>query len=202
MWLRDNALSIVTISIFLLCWLGQSITGSSVYNDEARLHGQRQLDYATYLASPHFWEATAENWESEFLQLSAMVVLTIFLTQKGSAESKKKLDIPDKRPRRPFGKWLYENSLGIVLFSIFVACFAAHAVSSYYQNKAEQIAHGEAPAPPAKYMVSSQLWFESFQNWQSEFLAVGSLTILTIFLRQQGSAESKEVNANNEETGK
>lgn len=201
-WLRDNALSIVTISIFLLSWLGQSITGNFVYNDDAKLHGQRQLNYFEYLTSAHFWEATSENWESEFLQLSAMVVLTIFLRQKGSAESKKRLKLPNERPRRPLGRWLYENSLGLALFTIFVACFTAHVVSSYYHNKAEQIAQGEAPTSPAEFIVSSQLWFESFQNWQSEFLAVASLTMLTIFLRQKGSAESKEVNASNEETGK
>jgi hypothetical protein len=203
-WWHNNSLSVVVLVIFLLSWVGQSIAGNLVYNDQAKEHHQPQLNYIQYLGSSHFWEATAENWESEFLQLSAMVVLTIFLKQKGSAESNDEEALKDTPPimrKHPVTRWLYENSLGLALFFIFLGCFAGHAYSSCLENNAEAVAHGEPEESFSEFLLSPELWFESFQNWQSEFLAVGSLTVLSIFLRQKGSAESKDMDQPDDATG-
>jgi hypothetical protein len=204
--IKDNALSIVTVTIFLLCWIGQSVAGNFVYNDEAKSHGEPTLNYVQYVASPHFWSATAENWESEFLQLSAMVLLTIFLKQKGSAESKSEKDFHEDSPpvvrKNKVLRVLYENSLGIALFLLFLGSFSGHVASSYFENSAEQQNHGQGKMEFAQFVRSPQLWFESLQNWQSEFLAVSTLAILSIWLRQKGSAESKNMEEGDSETGK
>lgn len=198
-FLHDNALSIVTISAFVFCWIGQSVTGWLMNNDDLASTGQHALTYAQYLASPHFFEATFENWESEFLQLSMMVVLTIFLRQKGSPESKDDEDetAPPQRghrflTHRGLTHPIYDNSLSIVLVAIFLFCFGGHAISSYFEHNAEHRQHHEPTESFGQVVTSAGFWFESFQNWQSEFLAVAALTLLSIKLRQKGSPESKD----------
>lgn len=218
--LRNNGLSIAFIGMFLVAWLaGQTIAGLNVYNEDQRDHGQSEISLSQYLTTYHFGEATAENWESEFLQMFMFVVLTSFLFQKGSAESKdpdKKEDV-DKDPEHegitkdaPWpvrkGGWalkLYKYSLSLALLIIFLICFALHAVSGAGAYNEEQQAHGNAEQVTAlQYVTKSQFWFESFQNWQSEFLSVGAMVVLSIFLRHKGSPESKPVDAPHNETGK
>ena len=208
-WLKQNGLSIVTVSIFILCWIGQSIAGFHVYNDEARLHKSKSLSYPAYLASPAFWEATTENWESEYLQLAAMVLLTVYLRQKGSAQSKPinpnskdEIDFHHEKNTHNLRTLIYQNSLGLTLLALFFLCFAGHASSSFEENNDDRREHGQSALTFTQYLQSPQLWFESLQNWQSEFLAVSSLTLLSIALRQKGSAESKEPNAPDSKTGK
>ena len=215
----DNGLSIVLFVLFALTLVGQSFTGLSEYNDDQREHGQPTVGYAKYLASGHFIEATFENWESEFLQMAAFVVLTAFLYQKGSSESKDPdrieevdtrllpEDIPDDAPwpvRR--GGWvlkLYENSLSIAFLVLFILSLALHAVGGVEEYNQDQFEHGAAGQQLSAlgYMATSRFWFESFQNWQSEFLSVGVLIVLSIFLRERGSPQSKPVHAPHAETG-
>jgi hypothetical protein len=216
-FLRDNSLSLVMFGTFLLLWLAQSITGHLVANADDREHHQPTQSYGEYLGSGHFVEATAENWESEFLQMAAYVFLTAFLIQKGSPESRppegdEQLDADPQEARSnpdapgPVRRGglvlkLYENSLSLALFGVFLFCFVAHALGGTAEFNNEQTAHGEPTVSVLGFVTSSQFWFQSFQNWQSEFLAVGSLAVLGIFLRQRGSPESKPVAAPHAHTG-
>ena len=176
---------------------------------QAAALGLRRPTRHAYLASGSFLSALFENWESEFLQMSAYVVLTAMLFQRGSSESRD----PDAgtRPgdeltsevvrRRPVLSWLYSYSLGLTLGALFVASFALHSVASLRAANADAILHGMTPLPMLDYLAGSELWFESFQNWQSEFLSTAVLVVLSIFLRHKGSPESKPVAAPNEKTG-
>jgi len=215
--LRDNGLSIAMFGLFALFLLGQSIAGHRTYNEEQRSHDDPTVDYGAYLRTPHFAEAVFENWESEFLQMGAYVMLTVFLFQKGSSESKDPdgEEAVDADPRETRGNpdapwpvrrgglplWLYERSLGPTMLLLFALSFIGHAAGGAREYSAEQTAHGESGVSTAAYLRTAQFWFESFQNWQSEFLAVGTLIVLSIVLRQRGSPESKPVAASYGETG-
>ena len=217
MW-RNHGLSIVLVSLFALTTAGQAVTGWLEHNESEQQHGGQPVAFSTYLASGHFWEATGENWESEFLQMSAFVLLTTFLYQKGSAESKRigvieqiDLDARDfaDHPEVPWpvkkGGWvlrLYENSLGLSFAVLFLVSLVIHAVGGLIEYNNDQVSHGQSVVSLAEYIASSRFWFESFQNWQSEFLSLACMVIGTIFLRQRGSAESKPVFASHSETGR
>jgi Domain of unknown function (DUF6766) len=171
------------------------------------------VSFVGYVTSGHFVEATFENWESEFLQMGAYVVLTALLVQRGSSESrspsarKSPEEATDRRRgrgRADSGGWrlaLYEHSLGIAFGVLFAASFALHALGGAKEFSAEQVAHGGHPVGVLTFMTTSEFWFQSFQNWQSEFFAVGTLVVLTIFLRERGSPESKPVSAPSDRTG-
>jgi hypothetical protein len=215
---RENGLSIVLVFLFLVFWAGHSVAGHREYNAEQREHGEPQTTYTAYLGSSHFWESTAENWESEFLQIFSYVFLTVFLFQKGSAESKKpdepepvdrdpresgmKADAPWPVRRGGFLLKLYEYSLSLAFLLIFLVSITLHALAGSADYNQEQRAHGELSAlSPLQYAGTSRFWFESFQNWQSEFLAIAAVVVFSIFLRQRGSPESKPVDSPHDETG-
>jgi hypothetical protein len=215
--LRDNGLSLVMFGLFALFLFAQSVTGFSVYNDDQREHGEETISYPEYLRTGHFIEATFENWESEYLQMAAYVLFTVFLVQRGSSESKDpdKDEAVDEDPQqardRPDAPWavrhggpvlkLYEHSLALALFLLFLISFALHAIGGAQEYSQEQLAHGGHAVSTWEFLHTSEFWFQSFQNWQSEFLAVFSLVALSIFLRQRGSPESKPVAAAHSETG-
>ncbi len=215
-WLRNNGLSLVLLALFLLCWFGQSLAGYREHNHDLMDDGQPAVSYTGYLRTPHFLEATAENWESEFVQMAFYVLLTVKLFQKGSAESKnpdgeeEEVD-REPNPARPGapapvrrGGWmltLYANSLSLALLTMFSISFIAHATGGAGVYNEEMVHKGLAPLSAFAYMTTSRFWFESLQNWQSEFLAVLSIVVLTIHLRQHGSPESKPVDAGHHETG-
>ena len=215
--LRNNSLSLVMFGLFTVFLLCMSLAGQREYNQDQTDHGESTVTYAGYVTSGHFVEAVFENWESEFLQMGAFVLLTVWLRQKGSPESKTvdgEEDV-DEEPRTQADRddapwlvrtggvrlWLYERSLGIALFGLFFLSFAVHALGGAREFSAEQEAHGGSPVGVFSYVRTSQFWFESFQNWQSEFLAVGALVVLSIYLRQRGSPESKPVAAPHAVTG-
>jgi hypothetical protein len=208
--LRDNGLLLACLALFLVFFIGMIVSGTSTYNQQQQEHGSTEhISVAQYLTTGDFVEATFENWESEFLQMGMYVVLTAFLFQKGSSESKPiDEDAPqDQDPRQakhdPAAPWpvrrggvilvLYEHSLGIAFFVLFFASLALHAVGGRAAFNEEQIEHGQATVSVWQYLTTSQFWFESMQNWQSEFVAVAAIVGLSIFLRQRGSAESKPV---------
>ncbi len=215
--IRDNSLTLAMMALFLVFLVGQSATGYRTYNQENREHGESSIDFQRYLRTGHFVEATFENWESEYLQMGFYVLLTAFLLQRGSAESKDpdKVEPVDADPRRsrnrPDAPWvvrrggwllkLYENSLTIALFLLFLGSFVLHAMGGAREYSADQVAHGGSPVSTMHFLGTAQFWFQSFQNWQSEFLAVATLAVLSIFLRQRGSPESKPVASPNGETG-
>jgi len=216
-FVRDQGLAIAMFGIFALTFVGLMLTGWNNYNHDQEDHGQASASLVEYLGTPNFGEAVFENWESEFLQMGAYVLLTAFLFSRGSSESKDPdAENPaDSDPRQADKRedvaWpvraggialvLYENSLTIALFAVFFASFALHAVTGAGEYSQEQIAHGGHAVSVLAYLATSRFWFESFQNWQSEFLAVGSLIIFSIVLRQRGSPESKPVAASHAQTG-
>ncbi len=214
---RNNGLSIVLFGFFLILIAGQSFVGHREHNNDQQEHGQPTIGYVEYLGTTHFLEATMENWESEFLQMFIFIILTAFLYQKGSAESKdpdgdEEVDRdPAKSRHKKDAPWpvrkggfilkLYENSLSLAFMIIFLLSFFLHAVGGKGEYNQEQLLHGGQPVTLVGYMETSRFWFESLQNWQSEFLAIGLMVVLTIWLRQKGSPESKPVDAPHSQTG-
>jgi hypothetical protein len=185
--LRDNGLSLVMLGIFLVLLVLQSIAGWRANNSEQAEHGQPAESYLSYVTSGHFAEAVFENWESEFLQMGAYVAFTAFLIQRGSPESKKpKGDPADEDPREkvddPNAPWpvrrgglvltLYEHSLSAALLLLFVVSFVGHLLGGHAEFNDEQMIHGQPAVSLWSFATSSEFWFQSFQNWQSEFLAV------------------------------
>ena len=216
-FLRDNGLSLVMLGLFALFLIAQSVTGFAVYNDDQREHGEETISYPEYLGSGHFIEATFENWESEYLQMGAYVLFTAYLFQRGSSESKDpdKEEPVDEDPRQAQDRsdvpWpvrhggpvlkVYEHSLAIAFVLLFLVSLYLHALGGAREYSEEQLAHGGQAVSTWEFLHTNEFWFQSFQNWQSEFLAVFSIVALTIFLRQRGSPESKPVAAAHSETG-
>ncbi len=214
-FIYQNSLSIVFLLLFGGAMIGQTIFGFDEYNKELLENGGQVISMPDYLTTGHFFEATFENWESEFLQMALFVWLTIFLKQKGSSESKG-FDGPEDVDREPSSKrknvpwpvkrggfWLklYQNSLTISLFLLFIISFVLHLYGSLKDENTMNILEGKPTVTLSAYLVQTRFWFESFQNWQSEFLSVFAIVILSVFLRQKGSPQSKPVDAPNSETG-
>lgn len=201
--------------LFVVSLGGQIATGLAQYNKERQEEGEPPVEWNAYLHSGHFLQATFENWESEFLQMAFFVVLTIWLYQKGSSESKEfeegeEVD-REPSPRREGAPWpvrkggwilqLYKHSLTIALLLLFVGSFVMHLYGSWKDENEQLAGKGLPPVSIQQHLGGARFWFESFQNWQSEFLSVFAIVVLSIFLRQIGSPQSKPVDAPNEETG-
>ncbi|MEO6126575.1 MAG: DUF6766 family protein, partial [Ilumatobacteraceae bacterium] len=201
-FLKRNGLGLFVIGVFLAIWLGgQTTAGLRTFNSERRQDGQSEISFAAYLTTSHFGEATFENWESEFLQMGMYVIATVKLRQRGSAESKP-FDEPVPQdedpahhaadpdapwPVRRQGVWLalYKNSLSIAFLVLFIASFVLHAWTGSRSYNSEQAGAGSSDRVTMwSFFGRSQFWFESLQNWQSEFLAVAAIVLLSIFLRQ------------------
>ena len=216
-WVRDRGLLLANLLLFVVFIGGMILTGVRVYNDEQAEHGGEPVSLLGYLGTGDFAEATFENWESEFLQMGSYVLLTAYLFQRGSSESKP-IDEPapqDEDPRvhadDPDAPWpvkrggwvlkVYQNSLAALFFLFFLGSWLLHAAGGAGAYSDEEVAHGGEPVSMAEFITTSQFWFESFQNWQSEFLAVAAIVGFSVYLRQRRSAESKPVAAPHAETG-
>jgi len=215
-FVRENALSIVATLLFGGALVGQALTGHAHAAAEAAKAGAPVLSLLAYARSGAFMEAVFENWESEFLQMGLFVLLTKYLRQKGSSESKpldEKSEV-DEDPRKkrgdPRAPWpvrrggvvlaIYQRSLFLALMALFVVSFFLHAAGGVREHNASR-RPGETPTTMLHYLGTSKFWFESFQNWQSEFLSVAALVLLSIVLRERGSPQSKPVAAPHEATG-
>ena len=215
-FLYENGLTLVLMALFLLTILGQTLTGWVEHNKDKETHHEPTVSLTQYFTTGHFWEATAENWESEFLQMAMFVLLTVCLRQKGSPESKplddeeEQDDEDEKRaaarapwPVRKGGValWLYSHSLSVAFALLFLLSIAVHAWGGAKVYSEEQAAHGEQGASAVQYVATSRFWFESLQNWQSEFLSLAAMVYLAVYLRERGSAESKPVATPHDERG-
>jgi len=213
--LKNNGLSLVFFLLFLFSLAGQTIMGLQQHNKETQEIGGQAIGLQEYLTSGHFLQSTFENWESEFLQMALFVWFSIYLYQKGSAESKdpdlketvdeepnpKKKDAP--WPVKKGGIWLavYQHSLCYALGFLFAFSFVLHLYGSLKGYNEEQSLKGKPLESATAYLCNSRFWFESFQNWESEFLSIFAIIVLSVFLRAKGSAQSKPVDSPDSETG-
>ena len=215
----ENGLSLVFLGLFLASLVGQSFAGWFEFNNHQSAHDEPSLSYLRYIGSSDFGAHMLENWQSEWLQFWVFAIATVWLIQKGSNESKKPEDagLEDDKTQRvgrfagnDSPRWarvkdwryhLYANSFVIVMGVIFLSTWIAQSWASWTVFNDEQVTHDEEPVSWGRYLVSSDFWERSLQNWQSEFLAVGTMVVLTIYLRQRGSPESKPVGAPHDETG-
>jgi hypothetical protein len=213
-WLYKNGLSVVLAIFMLLSLCGQTYNGFIEHNNELVELGGAAINFGEYLVSGHFLQATFENWESEFLQMWIYVVLTVYLRQIGSSESKKlngleevdRVPIPHEKAPWPVKQGgiilkIYERSLSLFFLLLFLFSFGLHFKGSLADQNEHEYLLGKHISSASEYILSARFWFESFQNWQSEFLSVLSIVVLSIFLRQKGSPESKPVDAPLYETG-
>ena len=217
--LKNNGLSLFFGAIFLLAILGQAITGQAVFNEEQLAAGLDEISFTQYLTSSSFAVDVSENWQSEYLQFLLYIIATIWLVQKGSPESKE-LDKPviesdedqlvgehanDKSPAwaraRGWRLTLFSNSLAATMGLIFVLSWLVQSVTGQAAYNEDQLRNFQEPVPWLEYVSSPDFWNRTLQNWQSEFLAVGSMVVLSIYLRQRGSPESKPVGSAHDDTG-
>jgi membrane protein implicated in regulation of membrane protease activity len=216
--LRNNSLTLVFTVLFLGALLGQSVAGWKVFNEEQLAHDSPTISYARYLVTSHFGEAVIENWQSEYLQFTCFILATVWLVQRGSNESKKPEDAGLESDAKQLigahaqqnspawaklGDWrtaIYSNSLLIVMGLLFLGSWFAQSVTAWTEYNSEQREHDESGVSWAGYLARADFWEKTLQNWQSEFLAVATMAIFTVYLRQRGSPESKPVGAPHDQT--
>jgi hypothetical protein len=219
LWLRSSSLSVFFFVLFAVAVVGQSVAGHASFNEEQKAHEEPTVSYGRYLLSSDFGEAVMENWQSEYLQFTLFILATIWLVQRGSNESKPPQDAGQESeakqligkhaqrnspPWAKAGGWrtrLYSNSLLLLMLAIFVGSWFAQSVTGWTHYNEDQRAHGEPVVSWAGYLARPDFWQKTLQNWQSEFLAVGTMAVFTIYLRQRGSPESKPVGAPHDQTG-
>jgi hypothetical protein len=217
--LRDNGLGLAFGALFLLSLLGQAISGLFQYNDQQVEFGAEQVSFLQYVTSSSFAVDVAENWQSEYLQFFLYIFGTVWLVQRGSSESKEIEQIGTEsdedqmvgeHARADSPRWahyqdwrgaLFSRSLGIVMGTIFVLSWGAQSVAGWAAYNTEQLGNREDPVTWLGYLGEPEFWNRTLQNWQSEMLAVGSMAVLGIYLRQRGSPESKPVGAAHADTG-
>jgi len=217
--LRNHSLSLVFLAMFLAALIGQAIAGHAEYNNEHIAHMSETVSFWRYVVSSNFGQAVMENWQSEYLQFTTFILLTVWVVQKGSPESKKLDEVGresdedqkigehagERSPKwaraRGFRLWVYSNSLVLVMGTIWIGTWFAQSVTGWSSYNADQIDHQEQTISWLGYLGSADFWQTTLQNWQSEFLAVGSMAVLAIYLRQRGSPESKPVGAPHDATG-
>jgi hypothetical protein len=218
-FLKHNSLSLVFLALFLGALVFQAIAGHAVFNEEQARHGDPAISIWRYVVSSEFGSAVMENWQSEYLQFTLFILLTVWLLQRGSPESKElhragrgsdedqlvgehaREDSPGWAKVNGFRRRVYENSLLIVMGSIWLGTWFAQSLTGVTEYNAEQLGHQEDPVSWSHYLTTANFWEKTLQNWQSEFLAVGSMAILAVYLRQRGSPESKPVGAAHHTTG-
>ena len=218
-FVRENSLTIFFLAIFLASLAGQAIAGHAQFNHDQILHHGDAISFGRYLTTSQFSADVAENWQSEYLQFSLYIFTTVWLLQRGSPESKpldqagtgsdedQRLgrhagpDAPRWARRNGWRAGLYSNSLLIVMTTAWLLSWLAQSIAGVSAYNAEQLDHQAATLSWFGYLGSSDFWDRTLQNWQSEFLAVGSMAVLSIYLRQRGSPESKPVGAAHDATG-
>jgi hypothetical protein len=218
-FIRDHSLSLFFLVIFLAALVGQAIAGHILHNEEAMAHNEETISLWRYIRSSDFGNAVMENWQSEYLQFMLFMLATVWLIHRGSPESKQpeeagrqsdqkqkvgahaQSDSPEWAKAGGFKTAIYSNSLLIVMAIIFFGSWFAQSVTGWTEFNAQQVDHQEATLSWLSYIGSADFWEATLENWQSEFLAVGSFAAITVYLRQRGSPESKPVGAPHHATG-
>jgi hypothetical protein len=216
--LRETSLSWFFGVLLLLTLVGQAYSGVAEYNNSVSVNGLPHMSIGEYVTSSQFAVDVAENWQSEYLQFLLYITLTVWLIQRGSPESKEPQDAgteddkkqqvgrhaqPDSPRWAQVAGWrrtLYSNSLSIIMGVFFFGSWGAQLVAGTSAYNSERLQNLQAPVSMGEYFVSSNFWNRTLQNWQSELLAVGSMVVFSIYLRQRGSPESKPVGAPHDAT--
>jgi hypothetical protein len=217
--LRDNSLSLFFFAIFVAALIGQAIAGHAEFNNDAIAHNADTYSFWRYVVSSEFGQAVMENWQSEYLQFTLYIGATIWFVQRGSPESKRPDEVgtqsdekqkvgehagarsPKWARARGLKLFVFSNSLLLVMAAIWLGSWLAHSITGMRVYNEEQLEHGDTALSWLQYLGSADFWETTLQNWQSEFLAVGSMVVLSIYLRQRGSPESKPVGSPHEATG-
>jgi hypothetical protein len=218
-FLRNNALSLAFGGLFLVTLAGQAVSGNADVNAQQLADGLEPMSLLDYVTSSSFMVDVMENWQSEYLQFFLYIFATAWLVQKGSSESKepgKEGTETDEEQRvgryagedspawARTGDWrttLFSRSLGLLMGCLFLLTWAASAVTGWVAFNSEQLGRRQDPVTFPGYLGEADFWNRSFQNWQSEMLAVGSMAIFAVYLRQRGSPESKPVGVAHADTG-
>ena len=218
-FLRENGLGLFFLAIFLATLVGQLFVGHADFNHNQLRHHDDPISVGRYLFSSDFGSDVMENWQSEYLQFTLYILATVWLLQRGSPESKEpgkggtQSDEEQKvgahaTARSPrwakvagWRRTLYANSLLVAMVGIWLASWLVQSVTGRNAYNAEQFDHQQAAVSWFGYIGTADFWNRTLQNWQSEFLAVGSMAVLSIYLRQRGSPESKPVGAPHDATG-
>ncbi len=218
-FLRDNSLSLVFFGLFLLAATGEAVAGHAEYNEQQLASGLDTVGYARYLTSSHYMVAMLENWQSEFLQFFLYIWLTVWLVQRGSSESVEPVDqgtesdeeqmvrehaqpdSPALAKRKGIAHWVFANSLLVMFGLLFALSWAGQAVTGWVTYNGEQVRNYQQTETFWGYLGAPDFWSRTLENWQSEFLAVGSMVVFSIWLRQRGSPESKKVGDPFQKTG-
>ncbi|WP_084962475.1 DUF6766 family protein [Thermoactinospora rubra] len=219
MKIRENALSLVFLALFFMALVGQAFAGWASFNERQVVEGGSAVSVAQYVASSEFAVDVAENWQSEYLQFLLFVIVTVWVIQKGSTESKEpgkegaesdkdqkigpyaREDSPAWAKAGGFRRWLFSNSLGLVMGIVFALSWLAQSVAGLAAYNADRLSQLRDTTTWGSYVLSADFWNRTLQNWQSEFLAVASMVVFSIYLRQRGSPESKPVGTSHESTG-
>jgi hypothetical protein len=202
----DNGLIIVLLALFVICLIGQSLSGVASYNETQATNHLPPIGYWQYLGTGTFLEGLFENWQAAILQLGSLILFGVFLAQRGATHSRKpgrvkKSKATRKRLRR-LGAWAYSNSLSIAFFALFILTFIAHLLSGAADYNHERALSHQGPLSVGQFLGSSKFWFVTFQTWEAEYMAIALYIFLSIYLRQEGSPESKPIRARNDVTGK
>lgn len=218
-FVRENSLSLVFLGLFVLALVFQAIAGHADYNAEQARHSEPEVSLLRYVTSSSYAGSVMENWQSEYLQFTLFIVLTVWLLQKGSPESKEldkagrqsdraqragahaDPDSPAWAKARGLRRTLYENSLLLLMGAIWIGSWLAQSLTGVTEYNQELSAHGLPEISWLEYLGNASFWLRTLENWQSEFLAVGSMAIFAVYLRQRGSPESKPVGAPHGSTG-
>jgi hypothetical protein len=217
--LRDHGISLFFGALLLAALIGQSFAGLHQFNADAVVHHSQTYSWFRYVTSSEFGGDVLENWQSEFLQFFLYITATVWLLQRGSSESKSEEDVGLMSDESQFvgayakqdsPKWagmtglrrrLYENSLGLAMLFCFLGSWIGQSVNGWRAFNHERLDHDQAAISWGQYWANADFWDRSLQNWQSEFLAIGTMAVFTIYLRQRGSPESKPVGAPHDATG-
>jgi hypothetical protein len=215
-FIRNNSLSVFFLIIFLAALIGQAFAGWAQFNDQQMASGMAEIGLGRYLTSADFAVDVTENWQSEYLQFLLYIVATVFLFQKGSPESPSHTGLGDDKEQK-LGRhtvdgspvWakvggvrtsIFSWSLTMVMATIFIVSWLAQSIAGWAAFNETRLEDRLDPISWGSYVLNPDFWARTLQNWQSEFLAVGSMAVLSIYLRQRGSAESKPVGEPHEST--
>ena len=200
---RNNSLAIILFVLFLICFIAESIAGWKLQNETLIEHGLAKVGYWHNMSSNTYISGLASNWQAAFLQLTALILFSAYFFQRGAPHSRNPQKIKGKNfKKRKHFSWLYRNSLSVAFLMLFMVSLFIYAGSSYHAYNKVSLMNGQSITSMSSFLLSAVFWSSILQTWQAEFLAIALFVVLSIFLRQQDSPESKPLGSSDKTTGK